>query len=80
MLFARTIEKKTQDKFDKFSLQFEEAVRSEKIASAMNDLKMLLNATRPNIPHICIITAGESKISMRIPLRFYRSVRFLVSP
>ncbi len=35
-----------------------------KIESALNDLKMTLNATRPKVPHICWTTIRESQISL----------------
>ncbi len=55
----RIIEKLIEEKFDNFWLQFVEEVvffRNrilEKIASAPNDRKMTLNATRPKVPYIC---------------------------
>ena len=41
----------------------------KKIASAPNDLKMILNAKKPKVPYICWSTPHESQISLRFAVR-----------
>ena len=53
-----------------------------KIASASNNLKMILNATKSKVPHISYSTALEAKFhSVSLyDTWFSRQFRFLVSP